>query len=206
LASLLFGDAFRGLQLLDILLLGGLLILGLMVFRLMRGHRSRAQPEGASPYGGDPPYTPEPAAGYSSGRPQGGAAGSISGAAPPWFEPKDFVTAAKTNFLHLQAAWDKGDFRDIRDYASPELFAELQREYDRLGRQNQYTEVLTLNTEVLESRRDGDQLLVSVLFTGLIREQHDAEAGVVSEIWHLSHGWASPDGNWFIVGIQQTER
>jgi len=207
LASLFFGGAFHGLQPMDFLLLGGVIIGGLLLFRLMRGRNAQPQPAEVGAYDRDAPhYVPEAATHYPPEGSPGWAVEARPGEAPTWFEQTTFATDAKTHFIRLQAAWDKGDFRDIRDYTSPELFAELQREYDRLGRQNQYTEVLTLNAEVLETRRDADQLLVSVLFTGLIREQQDAEADDVSEIWHVTHDWSGPEGQWIIVGIQQTKQ
>ena len=39
-----------------------------------------------------------------------------------------FVEGAKTHFIRLQAAWDRSDFTDIRDYTSPQMYAELKRE------------------------------------------------------------------------------
>ena len=77
--------------------------------------------------------------------------------APPWFDGPGFLEGAKTHFIRLQAAWDQGDFRDIREYTTPQLFAELQRERQRLGDEAQYTEVVTLDAEIIGVRRDGDR-------------------------------------------------
>jgi predicted lipid-binding transport protein (Tim44 family) len=198
LASLLFGDGFEGLQILDFLLIAGLLFLGYKLFRMYR--QSTTQPAGA--YGG---------AGSGFGLEQGlrgggngqAADGPIPQQRPRWFDEQSFVTGAKTHFIRLQAAWDKGDLRDIREYTTPELFAELQMERTRLGQATHYTEVVTLNADLVGIQRQGDQVLVSIRFSGLIREEQGAQAQNVGEIWNVVHGWDSPEGDWLIAGIQQ---
>jgi predicted lipid-binding transport protein (Tim44 family) len=78
----------------------------------------------------------------------------------------------------------------------------LQRQYQGLGG-DQYTEVVTLKAELLGTRRDADQLVASIHFSGLVREERNAEPGQVSEIWHMIHDWDSPQGDWYVAGIQQ---
>ena len=63
---------------------------------------------------------------------------------------------------------------------------------------------MTLNAELLSVQRDGDQVVASVRFTGLIREEESGAAKPLDEIWHVAHDWDSPDGDWLISGIQQT--
>lgn len=204
LASLFFGDAFEGLQIMDILLIGALVIGGIMLFKVMR--RGSPALAGAGAYGG-------PAAGGKSPHqglllPNLGSAAAAAppegiDEAPPWFDGPAFLEGAKTHFIRLQAAWDQADFRDIREYTTPQLFAELQRERQRLGEGKQYTEVVTLEAEIAGVRRDGDQAVASILFSGLIREEQSATADPFREIWHVQHGWDSPDGDWHIAGVQQ---
>jgi predicted lipid-binding transport protein (Tim44 family) len=204
LASLLFGDAFQGLQMMDILLFAALAIGGVMLFRAMR----RGRPSPVAAFGGAaggaglraeerflPPDVGGPVASATAGEDE----------APMWFDGPAFVEGAKTHFIRLQAAWDQSDFRDIREYTAPQLFAELQRERERLGSAQQYTEVVRLNAELLGVRRDGDLAVASVRFTGLIREEESAGAGPFDEIWHVQHPWATRDGDWLIAGIQQGE-
>lgn len=207
LASLFFGDGFEGLQIMDILLFAALIFGGLMLFKAMR-RRASPQPAGAAPMGGGSAYAPHPQQdmGYASAAPAMGGGAADTGEAPAWFESDSFADGAKTHFIRLQAAWDKGDFRDIRDYTTPEMFAELQRERERLGQESHYTEVMTLNAELLGTRREQDQLVASVHFTGMLREEQDSEATDVSEIWHVAHDWDSSEGDWHIAGIQQNEQ
>ncbi len=204
LASLFFGDAFEGLQIMDILLIGALVVGGVMLFRAMR--RAAPAPAAAASYGG-------PAGGGKSldqglmlpdlGAPPGAAQGEGPDEAPPWFDDSTFLEGAKTHFIRLQAAWDQADFRDIREYTTPQLFAELQRERQRLGEESQYTEVVTLDAEIAGVRRDGDQAVASILFSGLIREEQSTTADSFREIWHVQHDWDSGEGDWFIAGVQQ---
>jgi predicted lipid-binding transport protein (Tim44 family) len=207
LASLFFGDAFEGLQIMDILLIGALVIGGIMLFKAMR--RGSPALAGAGAHGG-------PAAGGKSPHqglllPNLGSAASAAppeglDEAPPWFDGPAFLEGAKTHFIRLQAAWDQADFRDIREYTTPQLFAELQRERQRLGEGQQYTEVVTLEAEIAGVRRNADQAVASILFSGLIREEQSATADPFREIWHVQHRWDSPDGDWHIAGVQQDEQ
>jgi predicted lipid-binding transport protein (Tim44 family) len=123
--------------------------------------------------------------------------------APVWFDDAGFIDGAKTHFIRLQAAWDQSDFRDIRDYTTPQLFAEIKRERESLGDAPNYTEVVTLKAELLSVQRDADQVVASVRFTGLIREEESGTAKPLDEIWHVAHDWDSADGDWLISGIQQ---
>jgi len=123
--------------------------------------------------------------------------------APPWFDGPAFLEGSKTHFIRLQTAWDEADFRDIREYTTPQLFAELQRERIRLGEEQQYTEVVTLEAEIAGVRRDGDRVVASILFSGLIREEQSATADPFREIWHVQHDWDDRDGDWLVAGVQQ---
>lgn len=203
LASLFFGDAFEGLQIMDILLFAGLIFGGLMLFKAMRS-RATPRPAGAGPYGGAVPHAAPGAGMPEAGMAPAPAVAGDDGEAPDWFDAAAFTDGAKTHFIRLQAAWDQGDFRDIRDYTTPEMFAQLQREWEHLGRESHYTEVMTLNAELLGTRREGDHLVASVHFTGMIREQQGGEATEVSEIWNVVHDWDSAAGDWLIAGIQQS--
>jgi len=232
LASLLFGDAFEGFQFMDFLLIAALAIGAFMLFRMLRRGRAAATPFGAGALGSTLPAgagpgtaadayarTPSPehsdlaGAGAAEAAPRtGGFIPPAMGAMPPepvgtdqfpyWFDGISFIDGAKTHFIRLQAAWDRADFRDIRDYTTPQLFAELQRERERLGG-TQYTEVVRLQAELLTLQRDEDMAVASVRFSGLIREEEQGVAQEFNEVWHVQHPWASPEGDWHIAGIQQ---
>jgi predicted lipid-binding transport protein (Tim44 family) len=205
LASLFFGDAFHGLQIMDILVLAVLIFGGILLFRAMR-RGAASQPAGVSAYGGPGPGR----TGVDAGFPGAGGAAAPAGAttpldAPAWFNSATFAEGAKTHFIRLQAAWDRGDFGEIREYVTPDLLADLQGERQQLGSEPQHTEVVTLDAEVLEVRREGDQVVASVLFSGLIREEEGGTANRLREIWHVQHAWDTSSGDWYIAGVQQVE-
>ncbi|WP_462329562.1 Tim44 domain-containing protein [Thiohalocapsa halophila] len=226
LASLFFGGAFEGFQPFDFLIIAALVIGGIFLFRMLRQQRApgpRPAPAGFTPSGQAGGQAGSHPGGQSSGAPsfgglfggggsepqQGSPANAVAepGAAeaPAWLDADGFAEGAKTHFIRLQAAWDQADFRDIREYTAPQLFAELKRERESMGDAPSYTEVVTLNAELLGVQRDGDQVVASVRFTGLIREDEQAPAKPLDEIWHVAHDWASPDGDWLITGIQQPQ-
>ncbi len=205
LASLFFGDGFEGFQVMDFLLIAALVFGGVMLFKMMR--RRAAGPAVAGLGRGYSGPVPMGGGFESAGRASPTAAGgAATGAdqAPAWFDAAGFVEGAKTHFIRLQAAWDQADFRDIRTYTSSQLFAELQRERERLGQAASYTEVVTLNAELVGVQRDGDQAVASVRFSGLIREEAAGAATPLDEVWHVAHDWSDPDGDWLITGIQQS--
>jgi predicted lipid-binding transport protein (Tim44 family) len=140
--------------------------------------------------------------GFTSGTARVGSA-ALRDEAPGWFDGRAFAETAKTHFIRLQAAWDEGDWQDIGTYTTPQLLAELQQERDRSAHPGQHTEVAALDSELLQVQRDGDQVLASVRFSGLIHEEAGGPAESFDEVWHVQHAWASPDGDWLIAGIQQ---
>lgn len=210
LASLFFGDAFEGLQVMDFLLIIAVILGGFLMFRLMRrGSGPIPAPAGTGqPHGGRSAFphtsgrTPPPKA--SSVSPSADS-GSSTLQAPAWFDVQGFVAGAKSHFLRLQSSWDKADFNDIRGYTTPELFNELERERLNLGSKPQFTEVVTLNVALAAVRREGSQVVVSLEFSGLIREETSDTAQPFREIWHINHEWESAAGDWFVAGIQQVE-
>ena len=62
--------------------------------------------------------------------------------------------------------------------------------------------MLTLNAEVLDVATEGDAHVVSVRFSGLIREQAEGNPEPFSEVWHLEKPVNGRSG-WLVAGIQQ---
>jgi predicted lipid-binding transport protein (Tim44 family) len=125
-----------------------------------------------------------------------------SGAFPPGFDADAFAREAKLNFIRLQAAFDARNLDDIRAFTAPEIFAEISMQLAERGDAGQTTDVMTLDAEVLEAIDEGNRHIVSVRFTGLVREDADASPVALDEVWHLSKP-VSGQGGWLIAGIQQ---
>ena len=121
----------------------------------------------------------------------------------PGFEAEPFLRVAKTSFIRLQAANDAKDLDDIRDFTTPELFAEIAMQARERGDAPQKTEVVTLDASLVEAVVEGDYAIASVRFTGLIREQADANPEPFDEVWHVRQDQRDRKATWLIAGIQQ---
>ena len=202
-------------------MLGSLLMIALLamaalfVYRMLsRKNGSAARPAYAgAPAGG---YTPEigsrvEPAQRTALQPDDGVTGAGAAhnpvAAAPWGVPADFDTAAflrqaKTYFIRLQAVWDKADINDLREFTTPELFAELRLQLQERGASPNHTDVVTLEAELLGIETIGNEYLASVKFSGMIKEDEHAAAQAFAEVWNLSKP-VSGQGGWVLAGIQQ---
>jgi predicted lipid-binding transport protein (Tim44 family) len=123
----------------------------------------------------------------------------------PGFEAEPFLRVAKTSFIRLQAANDAKDLDDIRDYTTPEMYAELSMQIRERGDAPQKTEVVTIDSKLVEAVVEGDYAIVSVRFTGLIREDANANPEPFDEVWHVRKSMSDRKATWLIAGIQQVE-
>lgn len=133
------------------------------------------------------------------------AAGSTSGVQiPAGFDVDSFIRNAKVGFIRLQAAHDAGDLADIREFTSPEMFAEIRMDLDQRNGLPQKTDIVSLNAEILDIAQDSYRHIVSVRFTGMLREEDNAAPVAIDEVWHLTKP-ISGQGGWVLAGIQQTQ-
>jgi predicted lipid-binding transport protein (Tim44 family) len=133
----------------------------------------------------------------------GQAAGSAAApAVPADFDVAGFLRVAKLNFVRLQAANDAGNLDDIREFTTPEVFAEIKLQMEERGAAAQRTDVVQLDAELLEAVTEGRQHVAGVRFSGLIREEAGAAAAPFDEVWVLTKP-VSGDRGWTIAGIRQ---
>jgi len=132
------------------------------------------------------------------------ATGAVSSTVnvPAGFDTNAFLRIAKLNFVRLQAANDTKDLGDIREFVSPELYAEVKLQMDERGNVPQQTDVVTLNAELLDVTTEANRHIASVHFSGMIRETTGAAAEPFNEVWNLSKPIDDSKG-WIIAGIQQ---
>ena len=220
LASLFLNNGLGG-ALMGILLLAALAFGAVMLFRMFRGNRGpQREPlryAGAGAYGraepiGSPAPAPAPAAAPAFGGSAAphSVAAVTSGAAPAaaasaWpadFDAVAFARNAKNNFLQLQEANDRKDIDALRDFMTPELASEVEGDIRASGDAPQKTEVVTLDAQVLDVVTEATRYIVSVRFSGLIREAPGADPEPFSEIWHLEKPLSGLSG-WLVAGIQQ---
>lgn len=196
----LFSHLGMGEEMANFLMLA---LLAMAAFMLFRFFTRRNAPSPAMQYAGAPSgamNTGAPAA--IDATPAAMGAGSAVGAFPPGFDANAFAREAKLNFIRLQAAFDAGNLDDLRAFTSPEVFAEIRMQLAERGETAQTTDVITLDAEVLEATDEDNRHVVSVRFTGLVRESSDQDAQPLDEIWHLTKP-ANGQGGWVISGIQQ---
>ena len=103
---------------------------------------------------------------------------------------------------YMQAANDRADLEDLRRFTTPEMFAAVRVDLqDRQGAAQQ-TDVVEVRAEAIDFARESDRDIVSVRYSGLIREEAGRDATAFDEIWHLVREHARSDGSWLIAGIQ----
>ena len=132
--------------------------------------------------------------------PASAAASSAAAAVPADFDAAGFEKLAKQVFIRLQAANDAGDQADLRRFTTPQMYASIQHDLLERGSQAQRTEVLQLDASVVDVATEAGEQIVSVRFSGLVREKNEQAAEDFDEIWHL----VKASEGWLIAGIQQT--
>lgn len=199
-------------SILSTLLMVGLLALAaLFVYRMFKRKDTPANPQFSGfnqqpvPAGGTPEIGSriQPAA-FQPSQPQQSAAPMP---AAPWGVPADFdkeafLRHAKSSFIRMQAAWDKADTNDLREFTTPEVFAELKMQIQERGQTADFTDVVTIDAELLGIETIGDDYLASVKFVGMIKSSPTAVAEPFAEVWNMSKPLDGSTG-WVLAGIQQ---
>ena len=191
----LFSHLGLGAEMANFLMLALLAFAGYMLFRFLLRKNAPATP--AMQYAGNAPAaTPLR---FDTGS---APAGSVTHAFPPGFDAAAFAREAKLNFIRLQAAFDARDLDDLRAFTTPEVFAELTLQLGEHVTADQVTDVLFVDAEVIEATEEAGRKIVSVRFTGEVREAPEAAPVGFDEVWHLVKP-AQGTGGWLISGLQQ---
>lgn len=181
-----------------------LVVAAVVVFRLIFGRKKQAaQPMQFAGAGNGAPFQPQ-AQQFQAEQSYGSSQAPVAGAVPEGFDAAGFLRQAKLNFVRLQAANDRGDMADIKNFTGPELFAEIQMQYEERGRAAQQTDVVQLDADLLDVSIEGNQEIASVRFHGQIRETANGAPEYFNEVWHLARPRDNSRG-WVVAGIQQAE-
>lgn len=154
-----------------------------------------------APYS-EPPAMQQPLAGGSAA--PVAAFTAHEGNIPADFPIKSFLRSAKISFIRLQAANDRKDLNDIREYTTPEMYAEISMQMQERDDTPQKTDVIDISGELLEVANEGDWAIASVRLTGQVRENNGAPE-TVDEIWHVQKYLRDSESVWLLAGIQQTD-
>lgn len=201
LASLFAGSGMGGMM--GPILLGLLAIGAVMFFvgRMNKTQRPAMQYAGAgAPYSAPEPLQPV-GAGSSAAIP---AATAQAGSIPADFPTEAFLRNGKASFIRLQAANDRKDQDDVRQYTTPEMFAEIVMQMQERGDAPQKTDVMSLHADLLDVAMDGDYQIASVRFSAMMSENGGAPESV-NEIWHVQKDMRDDKAMWLLAGIQQVE-
>lgn len=133
------------------------------------------------------------------------SANSATWEIPAGFDVPQFERTAQSYFIRLQAAWDKADMEDIREFTTPEMYAEVKLQIQERGATPSFTDVLTVHAKLLGIETQESIYLASVKFVGTMKEELDGPTISFEEVWNLSKPIAGQRG-WLLAGIQQTEQ
>lgn len=195
----------EGMGMLMLALLAGALVL----FLIARFSKARAP---AMQYAGGNPASPpqrmlEPSS-FGAGSADSNAAPSLAAASmadtsiPADFPTEAFLRNGKRSFIRLQAANDRKDLDDIREYTTPEMFAEIAMQLSERDASPQKTDVVALDAQLLEVNEEGDYAIASVHFRAQLRE-NNGPVEQVSEVWHVQKHLRDDNASWLLAGIQQ---
>ena len=134
-----------------------------------------------------------------------GLSGSQNWGVPDGFDADGFLTAAKRNFVTLQAAWDRSDIDTLRSMMTDSMLDEIrtqlsEREAHR-GVQPNHTDVVMIEAQLLGIEELGDGYMASVEFSGMIREELSAGPSPFREVWNMTKPKTGSAG-WLVAGVQ----
>ncbi len=217
LGSLFFGGAFESLNFMDILVFGGIAYLLYKLFAAKAGASQRSandrtvndyqesQPIQSNPSGFNTDVLFKKDKMQSAGQNfQRDAVFNEPIAIPEGFDQQAFLSGAKIAFGTLQKAWDDRDLAEIRGLSTDKVFAEIQDQLKASTAEN-HTDILKLEAELLEVREIGSELEAVVLFDAILREDVNAQAEQVREVWHFVKPKNSIQPKWLLDGIQQLD-
>lgn len=121
---------------------------------------------------------------------------------PAGFDAEGFVRQAKLSYIRMQTANDSGNVEELREFTTPDMFEALKGDIDARGGAKQFTDVVTLNADLLEVVTEGNMHWASVRFSGLVRETPGQAPASFEEVWNLAKP-ADGSTGWLLSGIQQ---
>ena len=133
-------------------------------------------------------------------RPQRTAAVAL----PAGVDGARLLAELRAHFVRLQAAWDLGEMQVLRTLTTPEMLEELCLELPAscAARPSSCTDVVSLHGRLLGFEELAGDFLVSVEFSGLIREGPERGAAPFRELWMLAQ--SKYDGSGWRLARHQT--
>ncbi|PVZ66416.1 Tim44 domain-containing protein [Pelagibaculum spongiae] len=221
IAALLGSGAFEGLQMMDMLMIAAI---AFIAFKVLRGLKARSASQGrpafaAAGQGAEAgqgnsnnqqrqafEMSPENS---ESNQSQSSTANSSAIAEneqvpfnmPEGFDQAAFIEGSLEHYRTVQNAWNSGELDVIETYVSPEIFAALKQQRDKLMVAPQ-TEVTQLSAEIVRADQTGDTAEISILFRGVCKDVLEKSEDGIFDTWHLERDISVEGASWIIVGIQ----
>jgi len=145
------------------------------------------------------PYTQPVTHTYTGG---GAAPAPAARNIPADFPVDQFLRSAKMSFIRLQAANDRKDLNDIREYTTPEMYAEISMQLQERDNTPQLTDVMVVNADLLEVVTENNHAIASVRMNGQLSENKGNPENF-DEIWHVQKNLQDDKAVWLLAGIQQ---
>jgi predicted lipid-binding transport protein (Tim44 family) len=209
-----FGEGLANFMMIALLAVAVIAVIGFFLRKKAAAQAPGMQYAGAGADGSGnaprPDFTPAggsaytPAAAAATGAAATATGTGTAGNIPADFDAEGFARSAKVNFIRLQAANDAGNLDDIREFTTPEMFAEIKMNFTERAGAAQETDVVAIDTEVIEVVEEANRYIVSARFTGQIREEKNGPVEAFDEIWHLVKP-RNGSGGWLLAGIQQLQ-
>lgn len=197
LASMLMGHGV-GTGILTWLMIGAVVLMAMNWFR-NRQPASNSQVQDYQSFYQQPQNDPKPL--FKENPFKNAFSSTQTQTAPANFDQDNFLRDAKVQFIRLQAAYDQKNLADIRQFTAPEVFAEVQMQFNERGSADNHTEVVSVDAQLLDVNTEMGQTSASVKFTGMIKEELHAPANAFTEVWHFQQDAFSKQ--WLVAGIQQ---
>jgi predicted lipid-binding transport protein (Tim44 family) len=222
--SLGMGEAFGQILMFGLLAMGLMMLFGFFMRKRNAKATTQNSPfafQGAAPMPVAQSYRPENVGNDASARPfersnltpleSGGGSmigsalsGSQSWGVPQGFDTEGFLSAAKTNFVTLQAAWDRSDIAALRAMMTDDMLGEIRTQLaDReahTGVAPNSTEVVMIEAHLLGIEEMAGEYMASVEFSGMIREEPSAGPSPFREVWNMTK--PKSGGGWLVAGVQ----
>ncbi len=215
------GEAFGNFLMLALLVVAVIALIAFIRRRMSGGGQQRPAVAGAGAGSASPTQVSWPAAAQpkpleaspmqrsaeplSSGSTPTAAAGAAPLAAafvPATFDSEGFERIARAIFIRMQAANDSANLDDLRQFTTPEMYAELKVDLLERGSSAQATEVKSVEAKVIDLAEEPGRQVVSVRYRGEVVEAPGAAPERFDEVWHLVRPSGS-EGGWLIAGIEQ---
>jgi predicted lipid-binding transport protein (Tim44 family) len=211
-AALLGSGAFEDIQVMDMIIIALLAFLALKLFKGFMSSRQPIHPKMAGDVGTQHRHHFE--------MPRDADAGHTSSAAeetkiqstafnedevpfnlPEGFDQQGFIEGSLSHYRTVQESWNRGELDVIKEYVSPELFAALSQQRNKLTLSPK-TEVVDLNAEIVRADQAGDSAEISILFSGVCKDELEKTQEGIFDIWHLQRDLNTKNADWVIVGIE----